>query len=108
MTRRPMDASGRQRSGTARQAAAQALAIQALAWLAAEPERIGAFLAASGIGPESIRDAARDPQFLAAILDHVASEESLTLEFAAQAAIRPEEIGRARMSLGSVWERDVP
>ncbi len=98
-----MDAAGRQRS-----ASAQGLAIQALAWLAAEPERIGAFLAASGIGPESIRDAARDPQFLAAILDHVASEERLTLEFAAHASIRPEEIGRARHALGSVWERDVP
>jgi hypothetical protein len=91
-----------------RRAAAQALAVEALGYLAAEPERIGAFLAVSGIGPEAIRNAAREPHFLAGVLEHVASDERLLIEFAAHAQIRPEEIGRARAALGDLWERDIP
>jgi Protein of unknown function (DUF3572) len=44
-------------------AAAESLAIAALAFLAAEPGRLGRFLALTGIGPESIRAAAHQPQF---------------------------------------------
>jgi hypothetical protein len=44
---------------------AKALAIQALAFIAEEPERLGSFIAATGIAPERIRDAARAPDFLA-------------------------------------------
>ena len=50
-----------------RRAAAESLAITALAFLAAEPERLGRFLALTGIGPESIRAAAHQPQFLLAV-----------------------------------------
>ena len=45
---------------------AESLAIQALGFMAGEPERLGAFLAATGIGPETIRKAAADPAFLRA------------------------------------------
>ena len=44
-----------------RQAAAEGLAVAALGFIAAEPERLGRFLALSGIGPDSIRTAAREP-----------------------------------------------
>ena len=37
---------------------AEIVAIQALSFVAAEPERLGAFLAESGIGPETLRSAA--------------------------------------------------
>ena len=37
------------------------LAVQALAFLAADPERLGRFLAVTGIGPDAIRRAAADP-----------------------------------------------
>ena len=51
-----------------RSAAAEALAVAALAFIAGEPERLGRFLAMSGIGPDSIRAAAREVggQFLEA------------------------------------------
>src|ERR1700757_1660107 len=62
--------------------AAEALAIQALSFIAEEPERLGAFLAASGIGPDAIREAADTPGFLAGVLDHMLSDESLLLAFA--------------------------
>ncbi len=48
-------------------------------FLATDPERLGRFLAITGIGPEAIRTAAADPQFLAGVLDHVVSDEPLLL-----------------------------
>ena len=87
---------------------AESLAIQALAYLAEEPERLGIFLAASGVEPDTIRQAAADPAFLAGVLDHVASSEELVLAFAAQADIAPEDVERARAALGGVWERETP
>ena len=53
---------------------AENLAIQALGFMAGDAERLGAFLAATGIGPEMIRKAAADPSFLAGVLDHVCGD----------------------------------
>jgi hypothetical protein len=91
-----------------RREAAESLAIQALAYIAAEPEQLGRFLALTGIGPEQIREAARESHFLAGVLDHVLGDERLLLAFAASAAVDPAEIARARTVLGVPWERDVP
>jgi hypothetical protein len=87
--------SGEQR----RREQAEALAIAALSFLAGEPGHLGAFLALSGIGPESIRAAAREPHFLAGVLDHIASDERLLLAFAAHAGIDPAEVGRVQMAM---------
>jgi hypothetical protein len=96
------------RSAQSREAA-EALAIQALAFIAEEPERLGAFLAASGIGPDAIRDAAREPGFLAGVLDHMLGDESLLLAFADSAGLDPASIARARRAMGGrEWERDLP
>ena len=93
----------------ARRAAAEALAVEALGFLAAEPERLGRFLAVTGIGPDEIRDAAREPHFLAGLLDHIASDESMLIEFAAHAKIKPDAVLRAATALGGgVWEPDTP
>jgi hypothetical protein len=90
-----------------RLAAAQGVAIAALSFIAAEPDRLGRFLAMTGIGPESIRDAAREPQFLAGVLDHVVADEELLLAFAAEREIDPEYVALARDLLaGGRWERD--
>jgi hypothetical protein len=92
-----------------RQAAAEELAIAALRFIAAEPERLGRFLALTGIGPASIRDAAREPRFLLGVLDHVAGDERLLLAFAADNGIDPETVMRAQDALaGQQWERDTP
>jgi len=88
--------------------AAEALAIQALSFIAEEPERLGAFLAATGIGPDAIREAARQPDFLAGVLDHMLADESLLVAFADSAGIDPASIARARRALGKQWERDIP
>jgi hypothetical protein len=92
-----------------RQAAAEELAIAALGFIAADPERLGRFLAVTGIGPGSIRDAAREPQFLAGVLDHVAGDEPLLLAFAADNEIDPNAVIRARDTIaGRHLERDTP
>jgi hypothetical protein len=96
-------------SGKEPVAAAQKLAIAALSFIAAEPDRLGRFLAMTGIGPESIRDAAREPRFLAGVLDHVAGDEPLLLAFAADNEIDPEHVMLARdLLVGGRWERDGP
>jgi hypothetical protein len=76
--------------------AATALAIAALSFIAGEPERLGRFLALSGIGPESIRAAAAEPHFLLGVLDHLAGDEALLLAFAREHDIAPEGVAKAR------------
>jgi Protein of unknown function (DUF3572) len=88
--------------------AAETLAIQALSFIAAEPERLGRFLALTGIGPADIREASREPGFLRGVLDHIAGNETLLTEFALEAGFPPGVVKTAREVLGQDWERDVP
>ena len=86
---------------------AENLAIQALGFMAGEPERLGAFLAATGIGPDMIRKAAADPSFLAGVLDHVCGDEALLLAVADHAGIAPQEVEHAQAVLsGRPWQRE--
>ena len=63
----------------------------------------------TGIGPDSIREAAREPRFLAGVLDHVAGDEALLRAFAAENGVDPDTVMRARELLaGASWERDTP
>jgi hypothetical protein len=78
---------------------AEALAIAALTFLANDPDRLGAFLALSGLGPDSLRSAAGEPQFLLGVLDHVVSDEKLLLDFAEHEGVDPFDITRARHAL---------
>jgi hypothetical protein len=85
------------------------VAIRALFFLAADEARLGRFLAATGIGPAEIRAAAREPRFLAGVLDHMVDDESAMLAFSQETGIPPEQIARARdMLAGPPVERDIP
>ena len=88
--------------------AAEMLAIQALGFIAAEPERLDAFLGATGLTLERLRESATEPDFLAGVLEHMLADESLLLAFAESAAIDPAAVARARNALGGNWERDLP
>jgi hypothetical protein len=82
---------------------AESLAIQALTFIAADPERLGRF------GPDSLRVAAQQPDFLAGVFEYLLADERLLLDFAAEAGIDPAEAARARELLGGrAWERDLP
>jgi chromosome segregation ATPase len=78
---------------------AEALALAALDFLGRDDERIGRFLALSGLDPGSLRKAAAEPGFLPGVLDHVAGDEALLLAFAEAAEIAPERVGDARRLL---------
>lgn len=80
---------------------AERIAIEALAFLVADPERIGRFLALTGLGPETIRVASRDSSFLAGVLDHLAADEPLLLAFASESRLDPAAISRARDCLST-------
>jgi hypothetical protein len=79
--------------------AAESLAIQVLAFIASEADRIGPFLATTGIGPEAIRAAARQPGFLAGVLDYLTGDETLLVAFAREAGINPFDIPASRDKL---------
>jgi hypothetical protein len=83
----------------ARHTAATALAIAALTFIGQEPERLGRFLALSGIGPESLRAAAREPGFLLGVLDHLSGDETLLIAFSEEQGLDPMAIGKARAIL---------
>lgn len=88
---------------------AEIVAVQALGFIAGDPERLGSFLAESGLGPETLRTAAADPQFLAAVLDFVMRDDATVKAFAAASELHPTNIAAARQVLGDPdWERDVP
>jgi hypothetical protein len=78
---------------------AMGIATQALAYIAGDSARLGRFLAESGLGPENLRQAARDPSFLPAVLDFILSHEHDLIDFAAIAGIDPKLVGRARDAL---------
>ena len=86
--------------------AAADIATQALAYIAGDATRLGRFLAESGLGPENLRQAARDPSFLPAVLDFILSHEHDLIDFAATAGIDPKLVGRARDALaGAATDR---
>jgi hypothetical protein len=80
--------------------AASAIAIEALSWLAGEPDRLQRFLAISGLGPHNLREAARNPGFLGAVLDYFAGNETLLVAFADESGRQPQEVAAAHARLG--------
>jgi len=88
---------------------AEIVAIQALSFVANDPERLGAFLAESGIGPDTLRNAAADPQFLASVLDFVMRDDATVKAFASASQLHPTNIAAAHQALNDPkWEREVP
>ena len=88
---------------------AEIVAVQALSFLAGDPSLLGAFLAETGIGPESLRKSASDPQFLISVLDFILRDDATVKAFANASQLHPTNIAAAREALGDPrWERDVP
>jgi hypothetical protein len=78
---------------------AEAVALSAFMHLARDDERLTHFLELTGLRPDTVREAAATPGFLAAVLDHVASDEPLLLEVAKALETKPERIMEARHTL---------
>jgi len=88
---------------------AEIVAVQALSFIAGDAGRLGLFLAETGIGPETLRTAASDPQFLLHVLDFVLRDDATVKAFAAASQLHPTNIAAAHQALTDpTWERDVP
>jgi hypothetical protein len=92
-------------------AAAEEIALRALTFLASDMERLGRFLALTGLSPQTIRAAAHEPGFLTAVLDHIAADDSLIVAFATDGSLDPVRVVEARDVLarerGEQW-RETP
>jgi hypothetical protein len=78
---------------------AQTIALNILTFLVSEPERAEAFLRATGMEPNEIRERASDRQFLAGIVDYILSDEQLLISFANDQEIKPDAIWTVRRAL---------
>jgi hypothetical protein len=88
---------------------AEFVAVQALSFIAGDPERLGQFLAETGLGPQTLRTAASDPHFLKSVLDFVMRDDAAVKALATATQLHPTNIAAARQALGDPdWEHDVP
>ena len=78
---------------------AERIAVAALAFLAGDHGRLTRFLDVTGLAPARIRDAAGEPGFLAAVLDHLVGDDELIVGLAEDLRIRPEDVVEARRVL---------
>ena len=78
---------------------AEALAIRALGFVAADPELLPRFLAITGIEAGSIRQAAREPGFLAGVLHFIAAHEPSLMRFSEETGIPPQQVSAALRAL---------
>jgi hypothetical protein len=82
-----------------RQEAAETLALQALGWLLSQPEELGGFLSASGAAPQDLAQLARDPVFLAALVDYLLETDDRVLACTKDLGLPATALGEARQGL---------
>ena len=75
----------------------QAIAI--LGFLVSEPERLGRFIALTGVDPSDIRTLMQDEGFWRAIFDHLFDDESLLMAYCAEAQLQPMQLVKMRQRL---------
>jgi hypothetical protein len=82
----------RQRIGTVSAEDAEAMAIQILGWLIGQPDLLNRFMALVGVDAGSIRRAAAEPGFLAAVTGFVMAHEPTLLAFCAENDVQAERV----------------
>lgn len=103
--RLPILKSGKRHHSIDREAA-ETIAAQGLAFLAEDGQRFARFLALTGLDVGDVRTRAGTPELLAAVLEHLAGDESLLLVFAANSQVAPETIALALVVLQGADGRD--
>lgn len=79
---------------------AQTIALRSLVFLANDDERMGRFLALTGVDPGDIRALAGEEGFQRALLEHICADEPLLIAFAAEEALAPQSVAAALAALG--------
>lgn len=82
-----------------RQESAEITALQALGWLVGQPEELAGFLNASGASHGDLGGLARDPQFLAALVDFLLETDERVLACTRDLDLPPTALGEARQGL---------
>lgn len=82
-----------------RQETAEITALQALGWLVGQPEELGGFLNTSGASPADLGGLARDPHFLAALVDYLLETDDRVLACTRDLGLPPTALGEARQGL---------
>lgn len=78
---------------------AERIAVNALSFVAGDPALLPRFLSITGIAAPAIRQAAREPGFLAGVLDFVLAHEPTLLQFSQAADLPAEKVLEARRAL---------
>ncbi len=78
---------------------AETVALRALAWLAANDELLPVFLGASGASEDDLLEGARDPAFLAALLDFLTMDDAWVTAFCDSAGLDYQAPMAARAAL---------
>ena len=78
---------------------AEQIAIMGLAFIAGDPELLRRFLAITGIEAANIRASAREPGFLAGVLQFILAHEPTVTRFAEETGIDPASIQIASRAL---------
>lgn len=86
-------------TGQGERDAAETVAITVFTELANEPEELQRFLALSGIQPETVRDAARQPGFLVGVLDYVLGGDKTLSSIEAATGLSAKTISDSRQRL---------
>ncbi|MFZ9198778.1 MAG: DUF3572 domain-containing protein [Paracoccaceae bacterium] len=81
------------------QEGAETVALQALGWLLSQPEDLGGFLSASGAAPGDLAHLARDPVFLAALVDYLLETDDRVLACTKDLGLPAMALGEARQGL---------
>jgi hypothetical protein len=78
---------------------AEKLAVAALGFIASDPELLPRFLSITGIAAGDVRRAAREPGFLAGVLQFILAHEPTLIAFAEHARTDPARVAEARRLL---------
>ena len=81
------------------QETAEVLALEALSWLVANEELLPVFLGSTGAGEADLRNRAKDPEFLASVLDFLLMDDAWVEAFCLSGDYAPEFPLRARAAL---------
>lgn len=82
----------------------ESLAIEILSFLSADGSRLLTFLETTGVSVTGLRDRMADRDFRGGLLDYLASDDTLLVDFARSVRRRPEQIAQeiaARRSIPS-------
>ena len=99
---------GRERIGAVSAEDAEAMAIQILSWLIGQPDLINRFMALVGVDASSIRRAAAEPGFLAAVTGFVMAHEPTLLAFCAENGVRAEWVAACHHRLAGPESENWP